>query len=243
MLFNDALLFVHVPKTAGESIARFLVDNLPGRKTLVDEFEGPYSPILLPASVRAKLRIKSLLRRWRIGVPPAVTLLEGKRHARLSEARDILAQLRRRLEDFRAIVAVVRNPYDLEVSRYHYLRLGYHGVPGVARSREQKIAIERDFEQFALKAPYHGRLPAGIEDWYQVDGRVPCNLRIVRFENLKTDLHRAIGEFCPVDGDLPKLNATKHEPYPTHLSPAAEEAIYRKYRWLFDRRFYTREFA
>jgi len=70
---------------------------------------------------------------------------------------------------------------------------------------------------------------------------LPGNLRIVRFENLEADLHRAVGEFCSTAGRLPRLNATVHKPYSDYLSPAAEEAIHNKYRWVFDRQFYERE--
>ena len=67
----------------------------------------------------------------------------------------------------------MRNPYDMEVSRYHYLRRGYHGVEGAAEAREQEIALAGDFERFALEAPYHGQLPANIERWYQIGDRMP----------------------------------------------------------------------
>lgn len=241
MLFSDTLLFVHVPKTAGESIVEYLIARLPGQKTLVDEPDWPSVSAGLPVSVRLRLRTKALLKRSGLWFPRSVSFVAGKRHARLFEIRDMLAAQGRRLADFPAILAVIRNPYDLEVSRFHYLRRGRHGVAGVTRSREQRIAIEQDFDRFAQTAPFHGRLPAGIEDWYQLDAGIPDNLRIVRFENLKEDLDRAIDAFCPRSARLPKRNATNHLAYASYLSPRNEEAIYNKYRWLFDRQFYRRE--
>jgi hypothetical protein len=241
MLFTDTLVFVHVPKTAGESIVKYLIRHLPEKKTLVDEPDWPPAAPLLPAAVRLKLRLKSMLKRSGLGLPRSLSLVAGKRHARLFEIRDMFAADGRSLEQFRAILAVIRNPYDLEVSRYHYLRLGQHGVSGLARGREQRIAIEESFEQFALTAPYQGRLPARIEEWYQLDGRIPANLRIARFEKLEADLKQALAGFCSVADRLPRLNATNHKPYTTFLSPRTEEAIYNKYRWLFDRGFYRRE--
>ncbi|MGH6887689.1 MAG: sulfotransferase domain-containing protein [Rhizomicrobium sp.] len=241
MLIHDAVVFVHVPKTAGESIVRYLIDHLPGQKTLVDEPDWPPASPGLPAVVRAKLRLKAMLKNSGLWLPRSLTIVAGKRHARLFEIRDMFAAQGRCLGDCPAILAVVRNPYDLEVSRYHYLRRGYHGVSGRARSREQRIAMEHNFELFALQAPFQGRLPARIEEWYQLDGCMPANLRIVRFEHLEADLHRAIGKFCPVTGRLPRLNVVHHEPYASYVSPRTEEAIYNKYRWLFDRQFYRRE--
>jgi len=43
---------------------------------------------------------------------------------------------------------VARNPYDLEVSRYHFLRLGYLGVAGLSQGRAQQIAFAGDFTGF-----------------------------------------------------------------------------------------------
>lgn len=239
MLFDDKLLFVHVPKTAGVSIRKFLIDNVPGKITLVEE-EYRAQPSM-PVGVRVKLRVKNLLQARGLLRPSWVTVVEGNPHWRLVQAQNHLAKLGRRLDDFCAILAVIRNPYDLEVSRYHYLRKGWHGVRGLARGSEQKIALQGDFEAFALKAPYQGRLPARIEDWYEIRGNMPENLHIVRFERLDEDLRGAVGKFYPIRAKLPRLNVTKHEAYASYLSPRSEEAIYKKYRWLFDRQFYPRE--
>lgn len=241
VLFDDKLLFVHVPKTAGVSITKFLIDSCPGKITLFEERYRPHPSIPLPARVRVKLAVKKLMQAGGIGMPGSVTIVEGNPHARLFQAQECIAKLGRKLDDFCAIVAVVRNPYDLEVSRYHYLRMGWHGVRGLARGAEQKIAMEGDFEKFALNAPYHGRLAARIEEWYEIEGRMPANMRIVRFERLEEDLRQVVGEFYPIKAKLRRLNATRHEPYASYLSLRSEEAIYNKYRWLFDRQFYARE--
>lgn len=241
MLFNDKLLFVHVPKTAGTAITQFLIDNLQGPVTLTQQSQLAEASIRLPVLVRAKLRLQEIMLGLGVWYPRHVTVMAGKRHERLGEARDTLASLGRTLEDFRTIIAVVRNPYDLEVSRYHFQRLGYHGVRGVAHGPAQKLAMEADFETFAIRARYAGRNPAQIEDWYEIDGRRPENLRILRFENLEEDLQDALRDLCPVAVRLPRVNATEHGPYTTYLTARAEDAIYRKYRWLFDNGFYLRE--
>ena len=64
-----------------------------------------------------------------------ITIAEGSRHERLTEAAASLARFGRRLEDFDTIISIMRNPYDMEVSRYHFLRRGYLGVAGLARGR------------------------------------------------------------------------------------------------------------
>ena len=241
MLFGENLLFVHVPKTAGTAITQFLIDNLRGPVTLTQPSKLAEASVRLPALVRAKLKLQGIMLRLGVLYPRHVTVVEGKRHERLGEARATLARLGRRLEDFRTILAVVRNPYDLEVSRYHFHRLGYHGVRGLAHGRDQKLAMEQDFEQFAIRTRYAGRNPAHIEDWYEIDGRRPENLRIMRFENLENDLQDALRDLGPVVVRLPRVNATEHGPYTSYLTARAEDAIFRKYRWLFDRGFYARE--
>jgi len=241
MLFDDKLLFIHAPKTAGTSVTSFLIANSPNRVTLTEPSAGPDPAVAMPAFARTMLALRRL--RWCVGMlmRNSVTLVEGSRHENLRQASEVLAKLGRKLEDFRAIVSIVRNPYDLEVSRYHFFRRGYHGVKGVAHEYAEELALAGDFEAFARKAPYHGRLPAQIEDWYEIDGNMPNNLRIVRFENLEKDLHEVVAQLYPVRTRLPKLNASEHAPYKSYLTADSEDAIYNKYRWLFDRNFYRRE--
>lgn len=241
MLFDDRLLFVHVPKTAGIAITNFLIHNIPGSMTLTEPSGAPDASVQLPARVRAKLKLKRLLTVSRLWYPRRVRVVDGKRHERLVEARETLARFGRSLDDFHTILAVVRNPYDLELSRYHFLRLGYHGIEGLARGREQRLAMVKEFEQFALSAPFGGRQGVRIEQWYEIDGRMPENLCLLQFETLEDELLRAFGDIYPVTTRLRRENASSHGPWRTYLTPASEGAIYRKYQWLFDKGYYARE--
>lgn len=239
MLAARDILFIHVPKTAGESLTKFLIDHIPGPFLLTDGPDRPDPSAPLPLRVRAKLAARRVLARLGPVYPRSVTRIENKRHERLGEAAEFLAARGRRLDDFLAILAVVRNPYDLEVSRYHYLRRGHRGVKGLARGREQAMAMAENFESFALRAPLLGR--ARIEEWYEIAGSRPQNLRILRFETLAEDLSAVLAPLYGTQVKLPRLNATPHAPYTAYLTPAAEAAIYGKYRWLFDEGFYARE--
>ncbi|MGH6888554.1 MAG: hypothetical protein ACREHF_05065 [Rhizomicrobium sp.] len=241
MLFNDDVLFLHVPKTGGTSITSFLMHGLPGSIVLTEprELAGPLDGV--PASVRAKLRLKQWRRRLGYLRRPKIRRLEGARHETLPEARDRLAKLGYRLEDFRIILAAIRNPYDLEVSRFHFFRRGHHGIAGFVREQAEAIAMAGDFALFARTAAYHGHLPGRIEDWFEIDGHFPANLRILRFEKIDSDLRRIVEPYCPVASPLPRLNTSDHAPYNRYLTAETETAIYSKYRWLFDRGFYARE--
>jgi len=124
MLITDDILFIHPPKTAGMSVTAFLIRNLPGQKLLtVPEGHSPDDP--------------------------SVTALPGIRHENLPQAVERLAELGRELEQFRFVIAIIRNPYAMEVSRFHYLRLGHPWDAGPL----QKLALAGDFDSFAREAP------------------------------------------------------------------------------------------
>jgi hypothetical protein len=239
MLFGSKILFIHAPRTAGTSVTQFLIDNIPERLTLLAPSPVPDRAIAVPAIVRAK----AVLRNFARTIPGTrrVKYALGIRHERLTQAADALARFNRRLEDFECVISVMRNPYELEVSRYHFLRQGYLGVKGLSAGSSQDIALQGDFTEFADSAPYLGRLPARIEDWYVLKGKMPENLCALRFESLADDLPRIVGRFYPIRRELPQLNPSEHRHYREYLTAESEVAIYRKFRWLFDSGFYKRE--
>jgi hypothetical protein len=239
MLFGSKILFLHAPRTAGTSITQFLIDNIPERLTLLAPSPVADRSIAVPAAVRIRTVLKQLL----LNIPGAAQVdgALGIRHERLTQARDALAGFNRKLAQFDCIISVMRNPYDLEVSRYHFLRRGYLGVKGLSAGRAQDIALQGDFTQFANLAPFFGRMQSRIEDWFELNGKIPENLFPLRFETLAQDLERVIGQFYRIRRGLRRLNASSHEHYKQYLTPAAEEAIYFKFRWLFDHGFYDRE--
>jgi len=241
MLFNDKLLFLHVPKTAGTSITSFLIRNLRGRVTLTEPADRLEPGDRVRLTTRVGVSARQLRRRLGLLRRPSLRVLEGTRHETLEEAAATLAGLGRKLADFEAILAVIRNPYDLEVSRFHFFRHGHLGIKGLVHEYAEELALAGDFATFARKAPYHGRLPGRIEDWFEIGGRMPDNLRVVRFETLEQDLYRTVAPFCRIASSLPKLNSSQHDPYKEYLTSDTEEAIYQKYKWPFDRDFYPRK--
>jgi len=241
MLFTERLLFLHVPKTGGTSVTSFLVRNLPGRIALTEPVDLPPKLDDLPLPQRARLQLRRWRRRLGFLRHPRVQRIAGVRHETLSQASESLARLGRKLADFESIIAVIRNPYDLEVSRFHFFRRGHLGIKGLAHEYAEELALSGDFAAFAERAAYHGQLPGRIEDWFEMDGRTPANLRILRYEMLEADLSHAIAPFCRIVSPLPRLNASQHAPYRNYLTPEIEAAVYNKYRWLFDRGYYPRE--
>lgn len=238
MIFSKDLLFIHVPKTAGMSTSGYLLDILS-------------KPVYLTHPVEV----------WNDALAEkGIVQIVGKRHEALPEARDVVARYGFAIDRFPIILATIRNPYDLEVSRYTYLRRQHPWE----RGPEQELALACTFEEFAVKNQQRGgswatgavttRDPAATADWgrdqpeypnelrdfYQLDGRVPDNLRMIRFENLVEDLTDAL---CSVgiEGrpeDFPWVNRSRQDHYLGYYTRRAEEAVYRRYQWVFDRGMY-----
>lgn len=241
MLFNDRVLFLHVPKAAGTSATSFLIRNLGGPVTLTEPQDRPNASDRIPPAARMKLTFRRLRRQLGLWRRPSVRIISGSRHENLEEACAALATLGRKLEEFESIAAIIRNPYDLEVSRYHFFRRGHMGVQGLAHELAEELALAGDFAAFAKHAPYHGRLPGQIQDWFEIDRRMPANMRVIRFENLEHELTAMISPLASIHAHLPRLNTSAHGPYASYLTREIEDAIYRKFRWPFDRGYYARE--
>jgi hypothetical protein len=208
MLVCDDILFIHVPKTAGLSVTRWLIDNVSGRKLLTAP-DGTARP------------------RW------GTRVASGIRHENLEEASRGLVRIGRSLDQFRVIMAVIRNPYDLEVSRYCFHRFGFSENQSL-----RKLARASDFDQWAREVPFPwGHRAVPVESFYTIDGTIPANMRLVRFEHLAQDLAEAIAP-TPVRRPLKHVNASAHGHWSEYVSASNEPWIYQKYRWLFQ--FYPR---
>ncbi len=216
MLFNNDLLFLHVPKTGGMAVTQKLLDVLP-------------HPIYYALPEGAKEKVHN---------PPQVIAVAGKRHGNLQQAQDWLKQYGKTLDSFKKIVATVRNPYAMEVSRYFYLRLNRPWDRGKA----QTIALNSDFETFAQESPYFGRKLSRVEDYFLLDGTIPENMTAIKQEQLDSDLAKVLAELnLALNTPIVRKNGTKHANYHEYLTPEAEAAIYKRYQWLFDVGFYSRE--
>jgi hypothetical protein len=212
MLFTKQLLFIHVPKTGGMSIDKCLLATLPRPLYYV---RPPHEQPIQDTGVID---------------------IVGNRHLSLPAAREVVSRHGFAVERFPLILAVIRNPYALEVSRYAYLQNGQAWEAGP----NQELALTADFETFAVKSSVHGG-SVPIEDYFALDGVIPDNMRIVRFENLAEgvrDALRAAG--VEIEVNLPHINQSIHGDFKSYYTAAAEEAVYRRYKWVFDQQFYPR---
>ena len=176
MIFNHQLLFLHVPKTGGSSVRHYLLEVLP-------------TPVFcsMPEDHQADL-------------PPRATRIPGVAHESLGEARSILAARGQRLDRLRLIIACARNPYELEVSRYAFLR---QELNSYNHGAEQALALTGDFELFAVVSRPHGQRP--IDSYFVLDGLVPPSLRVVRLEDAANELSSALRK-VGIEADGPALS-------------------------------------
>jgi hypothetical protein len=213
VIFSKDLLFIHVPKTGGMSVTRYLLQVLP-------------RPVYY-AHQTVDERITDT----------GIVQMPGRRHETLEQAAQVVGEYGFNLSDFRLIISALRNPYSLEVSRYAYLQTG----KAVDRGYNQKLALTEDFENFAIKSFGHTGSQDDIEKYFVIDSKVPKNLRIVFYENLVRDIRdalRIVG--IEEEPDFPWVNRSHHGDFLSYYTRLAEEAVYQRYRWVFDNGFYDR---
>jgi hypothetical protein len=255
MLFNNEILFLHPVKTAGMSLTNFFLTRL-------------RAPIFYVAQENHH----GIYREW-----DEIICLIGNRHGNLPYAIDYLKKFSGfSIDSFKVVVSVLRNPYSIEISRFYYFAKNIDWIH--PDSKEVLLAKNGDFETFAKEAPYNYSkktgLP-GIEHYYEIDGKIPKNVRILRLENIDQDLNNVFTE-NKIKTDkarslkrIPKRNVLKspkavlmealsilklYKPYRLPqinitgktnsirdlLTKESEQAIYNKYKWVFDNGYYER---
>ena len=214
MLWNSDFLFLHIPKTAGKSLTKAFVQLL----------DRPMSCIVSKGQIREIADCDHT----------NLTVIEGRGHENMEAARKILAEQNKSLYTFQSIIVAIRNPYDLMVSNYFFMRKTYkHNKHRI----NFQIAKENNFEDYTLKVGF-----APLETWMTINGKQPENLRIIRFENLQEDLDNFAKEFTLKPVKLPHINPSSHDHYSKYLTKISEAAIYRKLKYLFDEGFYERHY-
>lgn len=222
MIFNDRMMFIHIGKTGGSSCSDYLLHNLQGPAW---NCHADADRELAPLGIA--------------GMHPRTDI---KRHCTLPEALDYVRAIDGRgIDGFEKIVTVIRHPYTLEYSHYHYMKR-----PDVReREKGNPGLLERtsgDLADFAARAGYH-RKDTPQEGYFLVDGAVPANVELVRYEELAEAFPRAVAPFLKPGASFPfpHVNRTGYEGrVDDEMDDAVEALIYRKHRWMFDSGLYAR---
>jgi hypothetical protein len=214
VILGRRVLFVHVPKTGGMAVTRYLLAALPRPVWYTHPDHDPT-------------------------LDEGVIQLPGIRHETLAESLAIAARQGIDAACLPLMLGVLRNPYALEVSRFAYLQKGHPWDAGP----NQDLALAGDFTAFATQSTDHGGSERPIEAYFEIEGAIPATMRILRQESLHDELPRALREAgidVAASATLAAENESRHGPWIDYYSRAAAEAVTARYRWVFDHGFYER---
>ena len=217
MLINDEFVFLHYPKTAGKSLTRYMIEA----------WRGPIYGLVAKGQLK---ECKDVMR-------PEVTLEVGSGHENMRRAKAILEKRGKRIQEMRAVFVSIRNPYDIAVSTYFFMRRAYQDN----RDRPNfKMARELDFDEFWKRHNQITRVRP--ERWLTLDGDIMGNQMFIRFESLEQDLISLSNQYDFNPATLTHINATAHDHYSQYITTrACEEAIFGFFRFFFEQGFYKRE--
>ena len=217
MVFNKDILFIHIGKTGGTSAADYLC------KTLL---EPVYN--VIPERAHGK----------QIG--HEVTL-DGQRHATLEEAKVFLKKRNIKLNSFKEIIAVIRHPYNLEISLFNYYKRLLANQPQILDNapKRKAIILKDSFEEFVRGRFFH-RHNTHIKKYLAIEGKLHPKVRIIKFENLETEFLKIGEKYGNGNEDFPHLNKTKSTKIEEWITPEIELRLYRKYKWVFLKGKYKR---
>ena len=150
------------------------------------------------------------------------------------------------------ILAVIRHPYDLELSNYTFFRNGRNNVlrgnafqvPHILEKVElaQGSVCEFVERSGSFRDDNNGR-GYRTEDYFRIGGEIPDNVTLLRFENLDEDFPLATEPFR-ADTKMGFPHSNKSAPGEgvsmDELDGPTKAAIYNKHQWLFDEGYYHR---
>jgi hypothetical protein len=99
-----------------------------------------------------------------------------------------------------------------------------------------------DFPEFLqeLTAGRHNHL-SRMSKYYFLDGEMPANLRILRFERLADEVREALRQIgIRGDAEFPWLNRSDHGPYIDYYDAHSERLVYEGCQWIFEQGHYQR---
>lgn len=166
------------------------------------------------------------------------TPMMGRRHGTLKESFKYLEKAKVNFNKIKKVIAVVRNPYDYELSLWNYYNLMVGKGKMTEKSRVESVQ-KGDFKNF-VKQNFLHRPGVKIEDFVKMRGTVHPKVQLIKLEELSTDLNKLIEEFGrpEVNIKLPHKNKSKKKAGFEDYDAEMIGLINKKYKWLFDMGLY-----
>lgn len=199
---QDGFVFIHIPKTGGTAVKKALWENVPGMKGQMPALLGSPEANRKPTADNP----------FPIGHIPL---------------RDVERLLNRPAESWRAVVAVIRNPYAQQVSQYlfwhdRYQRGGRHEHDIAASSyptihgwlEDPRCDFHRWYNQQvhpSVMKENPTNLYRGFTGYYlwwitSRTGKVPPNLVLLQQEELSTQFAQFTADHLGAPIELPSVN-------------------------------------
>jgi hypothetical protein len=109
--------------------------------------------------------------------------------------------------------------------------------------RNVHLSRHFDFPEFLHELTASGRNNhlSRMSKYYFLDGEMPANLRILRFERLADEVRDALKEIgIRGDAEFPWLNRSDHGPYVDYYDALSERLVFEECRWVFEQGHYRR---
>ena len=215
MLYHSEAVFIHVPKTGGMSITRFLVNALDG-------------PVTVFAAPRAKEHTFSLADT--VEAHDKLSFIAGRRHGPCDAAVKEIEEAGLPVPPL--AFSIAREPVSLMVSYYKHMQ-----KPAVWQRRGQdpeklkgapKLAMEKSFDAFIRGAEYYNMTDDQIGDYYRPHGF--ARLDVVALEHLNDYLQYRFGHHAAFDlAKMQHRNTSKHVKEKVEVSDDTRAFLAAKY--------------
>jgi hypothetical protein len=200
--------------------------------TLLDAAEAPRVPGSQTRSTPGRNRLRE-----KIG--EALTKLQPGTIARFEPtANEVLSQLGKELHR----VAVDRGR-PIETWTHEGALYATLNIRPRKTFRNVHLSRHFDFPEFLQEMTASGRHNhlSRMSKYYFLDGEMPANLRILRFERLADEVRDALGEIgISGNAEFPWLNKSNHGAYTSYFDRESERLVYEQCRWFFDNAYYER---
>jgi hypothetical protein len=232
MVINPDFIFIHIPKTGGTSCTDYLCQSL--------------SPPIFCFSIKSMFKDTHFNAR----------LLSGYSHETLEEVYSDKDRIKLEtgidVTTINHLIAVIRHPYDLELSNYLFFRNGRNNVLKgeafqVPHILEKVQLAQGEFCDFVRASGYFRENENGngfrTEDYFLINGKIPENVTLLRFEELEEKFTSVVAPFCtnpPLAFPHSNKSASFKEMSVADIDEPTKLAIYQKHRWLFDAGYYRR---